>query len=482
MMLNRFYRLFCLAAFTLLGLHCHAGEKNSPNILFFLIDDLGAMDLSVQGSTFYETPAVDRLAADGMRFTQAYAAHPRCVPSRHAIMTGKFPARGGVPGGSKIALSLEEVTLAEALQAGGYRTFFTGKWHLGKDENYYPEKQGFHMNIGGGAAGAPRSYFAPYNVGAKPYRNRKPPIQAFEDAPKGEYLTDRLTDETIKFLKENGKKPFFAFVSHYAVHDPLEAKDDLIKKYSDKAVETDFGAGPKFIDEGSGQTKMKQDNAVYAGMIHSMDESVKRILATLDELGLTENTIVIFTSDHGGLSNRGYKKRKLATSNQPLRAGKGWCYEGGIRVPLIVKWPGVVKPGGRSDALVTGTDFYPTLLKAAGLSLKPGQHLDGEDFTDALRQDRKKQRGAMFWHSPKARPHSTGDANCTAIRVGDYKLIDWYDDNRLELFNIVKDPREQHNLADSMPEKRDKLYEKIKGWRKEVNAYIDPAPLKKTKR
>ncbi len=453
--------------------------QHKPNIVFFLIDDLGWRDLGCYGSSLYETPAIDQLAADGMRFTQAYSAHPRCVPSRFAIMSGRFPARGGVPGQST-ELPLEVETIAEALKAGGYKTFFAGKWHLGK-KGAYPDNQGFDVNIAGGKAGSPRSYFTPYNVGHKPWHKKKTPIYGLDDAPEGQYLTDRLTNETIGFLKENIHQPFFVMLAHYAVHDPLQARQEMVDRYNAKLKSMPKPRVPEYIKEGAGFTKMRQDNPVYAAMIQSVDESVRRVLATLDELGLTDNTLVVFTSDHGGLSNRGYRQRQLATSNAPLRAGKGWCYEGGIRVPLIVRWAGKIEPKSETGALVSGVDFFPTLLEAADLPLQPEQRLDGVSFYDALSGKRNRARKPMFWHSPKGRPHSTGDVNCSAIREGDYKLIDWYDDGRIELFNIRKDIGEALDLAEAMPEKRDELYRKLEEWRKEVNAYIDPKPAKRTK-
>jgi len=452
-------------------------EKRLPNIVFLLIDDLGWMDLSSYGSELYETPAIDRLANEGMRFTQAYCAHPRCVPSRYSIMSGKYPARGGVPGKSS-TLPLDEITMAEALKAGGYKTFFAGKWHLG-GKGHSPEEQGFDVNIAGGKAGAPKSYFAPYNEARQPWHRKKAPIEGLDDAPDGEYLTDRLTDETIRFLENNKQNPFFVMLSHYAVHDPLQAKEETINKYEDKLKTMPQPDSPEFIREGSGATKMRQDDPTYAGMIQSMDESVGRIMAALQELGLEENTLVALTSDNGGLSNKGNKDRILATSNQPLRAGKGWCYEGGIRVPLIAKWPGIIQPGVESARMVTGTDYFPTFLQAAGLPLQNAQHLDGVSFLNTLKGNKAPGRKPLFWHSPVGRPQNTGDSNCTVIRDGDYKLIDWYDEERVELYHIPTDLREENNLAAKMPEKADELLKKITDWRNETQAYIKSKPAQK---
>ncbi len=457
-----------------------SGRQREPNIIFILIDDLGWMDVSCYGSTFYETPAIDKLANEGVRFTQAYCAHPRCVPSRFSIMSGKYPARYGVPGKNH-NLPDREFTIAEALKKAGYKTFFAGKWHLGKKnrpEFPYPEKQGFDINIGGHSAGAPGSYFFPYK-GTRKTRSGKTKnvdVPGLETGKKGEYLTDRLTAETIKFIRNHKDEPFLAFLSHYAVHTPFQAKKNLIKKYEQKLAAMPEPAGPAYVKEGVGETKMRQDNPVYAGMIHSVDESVAQIMQTLEALSLADNTIIIFTSDNGGLSNRGAKryggKRDLATSNFPLRAGKGWCYEGGIRIPLIVKWPGVTKPGSESNAVITGPDFYPTILEMTGQPLIPEQHLDGISFATVLARKQKTARRQAFWHSPVGRPRSTGDENCSVIRDGDYKLIDWYDEDKVELYNINDDLKEKHDLSGSLPEKRNELYHKLLDWRKQVGAYI----------
>jgi arylsulfatase A-like enzyme len=454
--------------------------RNKPNIIFILIDDLGWKDLSCYGSKFYETPAIDNLAEEGVRFTQAYCAHPRCVPSRFSIMSGKFPARYGVPGKNS-NLPIKEFTVAEALKEGGYKTFFAGKWHLGKENNPefpYPEKQGFDINIAGHSAGAPGSYFYPYKGNRKTRSGDELAVDVpgLEGGKQGEYLTDRLTSETTKFIQRTKDQPFFVFLSHYAVHTPLQAKEDLAEKYEQKLKSIPAPTEPAYIKEGVGETKMRQDHPVYAGMIQSVDESLSQIMKTLEGLSLTDNTIIIFTSDNGGLSNRGSKRyrgeRDLATSNFPLRAGKGWCYEGGIRVPLIVKWPGVTKPGSESNAMVTGPDYYPTILEMTGQSLRPEQHLDGISFRKVLIGEQESTRHQAFWHSPVGRPDSTGDENCSVIRDGDYKLIDWYDEGRVELYHINSDFEEQHDLSKTLPEKTDELYKKLVTWRKEVNAYI----------
>ena len=454
-------------------------KLKQPNMVFFLVDDMGIRDAGCYGSNFYETPALDQLATEGVRFTQAYAAHPRCVPSRYALMTGKFPARMGVPGKS-YNLELSEVTLASALKDGGYATFFAGKWHLSKTPEQMPENQGFDINIAGGHAGAPGSYFFPYTSKKGSHHKTAASIHGLEDGVEGEYLNDRLTDETIEFMQshrsKNAEQPFFVYLSHYAVHTPLEAKKDLIKHFEEKLARND-STGPEFLSK-DGTTKLQQDNAIYAAMVKSMDESLGRILDSLDQLNIADNTLIVFTSDHGGLSNRGVdNKRELATSNLPFRAGKGHCYEGGIRVPLVVKYPGTSKAGNVSDAVITGVDHYPTLLKAAGLAYKPEQHIDGIDYTAAIEGKSFSRSTPIFWHSPKGRPTSTGDNNCSVIRKDDWKLIDFYDQKITELYNLSEDPYEEHNLSQKHPEVTRQLLTTLNAWKSEIGAFKD-APKK----
>ncbi|MCG8579648.1 MAG: sulfatase [Bacteroidales bacterium] len=461
-----------------------AGKQ--PNILIFYVDDLGWMDLGCQGSQFYETPAIDELANEGIRFTNAYTAHPRCVPARYGVMTGKYPARGHVPGGK--GMVPEDVTIAEALKEGGYTTFFTGKWHLlFKDkEGNMPEKQGFDVNVAGGAAGAPPTYWYPYRKGESTPSGRKgykkTEIHGLEDGQDGEYITDRLTDETVKFMqshvKKNPDEPFFVFLSHYGVHTPFEAKPELVQKYRKKLKSDMTYDLPEYEKTITGDTKLRQDFPVYAAMIESIDQSMAKVNATLNELGIADNTIIIFTADNGGLSTRG-NNRQLATSNYPLRYGKGWLYEGGIREAFIVKWPGQTAPGQVSDALVTGTDIFPTVLKMAGLKQRPQNHMDGLDVTSAIKGERFDRETPMFWHSPMGRPASTGDRNSSAVRLGDYKLIDWYDEGTLELYNLKEDIGETNNLADQMPEKAGELHQLIIEWRASIEAKIlDPSKNK----
>lgn len=448
-------------------------ENTKPNVIFFLVDDFGWMDTSYQGSNFYETPEIDKIANESMRFNQAYSAHPRCVPSRYAMITGKYPARMGIPGkGGKDLGKLKpsEFGLAKAFKEGGYTTFFAGKWHLSSD-GVFPQDQGFDVNIAGGDAGAPRSYFYPYNESKRKGHKAKL-IEGLEDGQEGDYLTDVLTDKTISFIKENKDKPFLVYLSHYGVHTPFEAKEALKKTYQDK-LKSNPSIAPEFIRVGdTGETKTTQDNVTYAAMVQSVDESFGKITSLLDELGLSENTIIVFTSDHGGLSNRG-NKRGLATSNLPLRAGKGHNYEGGIRVPMFVKWPGVTE-NSETNSYITGTDYYPTLVEMVGLKSHNDQYLDGKSFVSTLKDENvKKSERPIFWHSPLPRPESTGDRSSTAVRLGDYKLLDFYEEGYVELYNIKEDIGESINLASQLPEKRDELLNLINNWRKDVNAWSE---------
>ncbi|SNR79843.1 Arylsulfatase A [Lutibacter agarilyticus] len=466
--------------FILAGLFsCNAQNKTKqPNVIFFLVDDFGWMDTSYQGSQFYETPNIDKLAHEGMRFNQAYSAHPRCVPSRFAMITGKYPAREGIPGkGGQDSgkLKSSEFGIAKAFKQEGYVTFFAGKWHLASDE-VYPEDEGFDYNFGGGHAGAPKSYFYPYNTikNNKSGNGKEKNIEGLDDAVEGEYLSDHLTRKTVNFIKENKDKPFFVYLSHYGVHTPFEGKKELEKIYEQKLKENPVPEGPEFatIWKNTGETKLYQDNVTYAAMIQSIDESLGKLNAVLKELNLDENTIIVFTSDHGGLSNRG-NNRPIATSNLPLRAGKGHNYEGGIRVPMFVKWPGVTKENSTTDVVITGTDYYPTLVDMANLAPQPQQYIDGVSFSEVLKGNKiENEERAIFWHSPIPRPINTGDTSNTTVRKGDYKLLDFYEDGYVELYNIKNDLGETTNLAESMPEKTKELKQLIVDWRKKVNAYV----------
>ncbi|MDQ6699453.1 MAG: sulfatase [Acidobacteriota bacterium] len=429
------------------------------NFVFVLIDDMGWRDVSYNGSQFYETPNIDRLAAQGMKFTNAYAACPVCSPTRASIMTGKYPARLGLtnflPGRhqlpyskllapvSRQQLPLEEVTIAEALKPSGYVTAAMGKWHLGGPD-FFPEKQGFDVNVGGTDAGSPKSHFYPQWEG-------RPPITA---AP-GAYLADRLTDSAEEFIGKNAAKPFLLYLAHYGVHIPLEGKQDLIARY---------------------QTRIKpgqlQNNATYAAMVQSVDESVGRLMKKLEDLKIADHTAIFFMSDNGGLSAAEYKGQ-YATSNSPLREGKGFLYEGGIREPMLIKWAGVVKEGSSCDVPVISTDFYPTMLEMAGIAKDIGNPQDGVSMVPLLKQSGLPKRDALYWHYPHY--SNQGGRPGAAIRQGDYKLIEYYEDGRTEMFNLRDDIGEAKNLAAQMPEKAAGLKRKLDDWLKELNPEM-PAP------
>ena len=436
-------------------------DQTKTNVVFILIDDLGWRDLGCYGSAYYKTPNIDRLAKEGVQFTDAYAACTVCSPTRAAIMTGKYPARllltQWLPSGrwSRTGhkmkegryisnLPLEEVTIAEALREHGYKTAFMGKWHLGTETYYYPEHQGFDVNIAGRDYGAPGSYFFPFTgkwriPSTGKTLHKKNPLSG----KNGDYLTDRLAEEAEKFIRSNADKPFFLMLSHYAVHTPLQGKPEKASKY-----------------EVVSKTE-RQGKPAYAAMVESVDDSVGKVIGVLRELGVDGNTLVIFTSDNGGFAG--------ATSNAPLRANKGSNYEGGLRVPAIIKWPESRKGGRISSVPITSTDFYPTILTAIGQPLRPHQHLDGVDLTPVLKGDGKLNRDALFWHYPHYNKHPQ-NFPAGVIRSGDWKLIQAFETGELSLFNLKKDNGETTNLADKQPNRAKRLLARLKIWQQEVGA------------
>ena len=474
--LNRrnFLKMMGMGAASLLVPACNVTTprpKKKLNFVFFLVDDLGWKDLGCYGSSFYETPNIDKLARGSMRFTNAYAACPVCSPTRASIMSGKYPARlnltdylkGGRRGKLNPAeyldqMPLAEVTIAETLKEAGYATFFAGKWHLGK-EDFWPEHQGFDVNKGGIDRGGPyggKRYFSPYGN------------PRLTDGPDGEHLPDRLASETAAFIEEHRNEPFFAYLSFYSVHTPLMARPDLKSKYQEKA-DSIISQTPVWGAEGSRKLRLLQNHAVYAGMIEAMDQAVGKVLNALDQQNLADETVVMFMSDNGGLST----SEGHPTSNLPLRAGKGWLYEGGIREPMMIKWPGVTKPGSLCSETVISTDFYPTMLEMASLPPKPKQHIDGVSMVPLLKGKKSLPRKAVFWHYPHY--GNQGGSPGGAVRAGDYKLIEFYEDNRLELYNIKQDIGEKNNLANNMPGKAAELHKMLTDWRKEVDAQM-PTP------
>lgn len=447
-----------------------------PNVVVFLADDLGQRDLGCYGSTFYETPNIDRLAKEGARFTDAYSACPVCSPTRASLMTGQWPQRSGItdyigaplkpedwkrntkllPASYADRLSLETPTLAKVLKSAGYATFFAGKWHLGP-EGYWPENQGFDINRGGVDKGGPyggKRYFSPYG-------NAR-----LTDGPPGEHLPDRLASETVKFIDDNKDRPFFAYFALYCVHTPLMAREDLKQKYEAKRKQ--LGLEAKWGKEDTRDVRLVQNHAVYAAMVEAMDLAVGKVLAKLDELGLADNTIVLFTSDNGGLST----SEGWPTSNLPLRGGKGWLYEGGIRVPYLVRWPKVVKPGMEVATPVCSPDLMPTLLESTGAPPPKSHVLDGTSIIPLLRGESLAER-PLYWHYPHY--GNQGGAPGAAIRMGDWKLIEWYEDDRVELFNLATDLSEQTNLAASDPDRVQSLRAKLHAWQKEVGAKFSAA-------
>ncbi len=430
-----------------------------PNIVFFLADDLGYMDIAANNpKTFYHTPRIDSIAASGMRFTSGYAACPVCSPTRASIMTGKYPTRTGItdfiggwrsakllPATNQNHLALEEVTLAEALRDAGYTNFFAGKWHLGNGE-YTPRAQGFSADL----TGTQQFFYPP---------SSQPPPDPKDD-PK---TTDRIANEAVRFIEANADKPFFAYLPFPAVHVPIGARQDLVEKYRQKpAPPVAWG------QERQSKVRLVQSDPVYAAMIEQLDSAIGRVLDTLERRHLGARTIVVFMSDNGGLSTA----EGHYTSNLPLRGGKGWPYEGGIREPWFIRAPGVTRTGSLCDVPVVSTDFYPTLLALAGLPLKPEQHRDGVSLLPLLRGG-SLQRGPLFWHYPHY--GNQGGAPCGAIRDGDWKLIEWYEDSHLELFNLRDDLGEQHDLAQAKPEKAKELQAKLVAWRTSVSALM-PTP------
>ena len=461
-----------------------AAETNSEklNIVFVLIDDLGWRDLSYMGSQFYESPGIDKLASEGMVFTRAYEAAPRCVPSRYSIITGKNHNRPELRGPR--GLALDQGTIGKAFKENGYKTFYAGKWHLGGEEKYWPHHQGFDINVGGCCLGALATHFWPY------YNTNKPPqvgkMESHNVAPyglekgkEGEYMADRLTDETVNFLKQHKKeepgKPFLVYLAHYQVHEPLEAKAADVKYFEEKLKKMPKVEGPDYEKDYTGKVKLKQDLPVYAAMIKSIDDSVIRIRQTLAELGYDKNTVIVFSSDNGGLSTTDLLgKRQMPTSNKPLRTGKGWLYEGGMRVPLIVYWPGVTKPGSKTDRATVGTDFFPTFLDIAGLPLRPNEHLDGESFAPVIKGDSKNQRKQpILWYYDGARV-GTGNTAMAAMLNGDMKLVQFVYENKYELYNIREDIGEQHDLAAKDPETVNTMKQALAQWEKKVGV----TPLK----
>jgi arylsulfatase A len=485
--------MLCLAS-VLFASESAMAQHRAPNIVLILTDDLGRNDLGVYGSTFYETPHLDRLAAHGMRFTSAYA-EPVCSPTRAALMTGRHAAAIGItdwiPGRPNQPdqrllqapqlqqLPLEAVTLAEMLREAGYATAHVGKWHLG-GEGYLPQHQGFDLNIAGTQYGSPPSYFYPFE-------GRYTLADVAEGSGEGDYLTDRLTDHAVRFIARHGDRPFFLYQSFFIPHTPLQAKPALREKYERKAdslaipidgapgsrggnpaqlIERDASAASVFAREGGHYVRTAQNHAVYAAMVETMDANVGRILQALEDAGVAGNTIVVFYSDNGGLAT----SEGWPTTNLPLRAGKGWLYEGGVRVPLIVRWPGVVPPGTVSDVPVRDIDFFPTLADVAHAPLPDSHHVDGVSILPVLRGGTALEPRSLFWHYPHY--SNQGGRPGGAVREGDLKLIEFFEDDRLELYDLFADIGEQRNLIAERRHDAERLHQLLRAWRARVGAVV----------
>lgn len=454
-----------------------------PNFLFIFMDDMGWRDLACTGSTFYETPQIDKMCRQGMVFANAYASCPVCSPSRASYLTGKYPARLGVtdwidnegdthPLRGKLIdapyikhLPEGEYTLAQALKDAGYATWHVGKWHLGTRE-YYPLRFGFEENIGGCAWGHPHDgYFSPYG------------IETLEEGPEGEYLTDRITDEAIGLLKRRketqDERPFFLSLCHYAVHEPIQVKEEDRLRFEKKAREQGLDKETALVEGELLHTEDKKGKRVvrrviqsdpdYAGMIWNLDQNIGRLLEALEECGEAENTVVVFTSDNGGLStNEG-----SPTCNLPAIEGKGWVYEGGTRVPLIVRYPGHVKAGSRCDVPVTTPDFYPTFLEMAGVPLKNPLEIDGKSMVPLLAGESIPER-PIFWHYPHY--GNQGGTPGSSMVLGRYKYIEFYEDEHEELYDLKVDFGESNNLAEVLPDIAAKMRLMLHGWQREIGA------------
>jgi len=446
-----------------------SGWAMGKSYVLILVDDLGYMDIGAYNpESFYETPNIDKLAASGMKFTDGYAANPVCSPTRFGIQTGRYPTRkdatnffSGKRAGKFLPAPLhdrldhEEVTIAEALKKQGYATFFAGKWHLGPTEEFWPKKHGYDVNIGGFSKGGPyggEKYFSPYGN------------PRMEDGPDGEHLPDRLAVETCKFMEANKGKDFFAMLSFYSVHTPLIGRPDLVEKYKKKAERIngeEFAEEEQVIGNKPRRVRILQKHAVYAAMVEAMDEAVGKVMKKVEELGLQDEVVICFTSDNGGLST----SEGSPTSNLPLRGGKGWIYEGGIREPFIVRWPGVTKPGSTSTVPVMSTDFFTTFVSDAGGKIP--DDVDGVDLKPLL-DGGKLDRTALFWHYPHY--SNQGGFPSGAIRMGDWKLVERYEDGRVHLYNLKDDVGELKDVKEANEDRVKEMRSRLHAWYKEVDA------------
>jgi arylsulfatase A-like enzyme len=507
-------RILACGILALLTCAGSAAGQAKPNVIVFLVDDLGWSDVACYGSSFYDTPNIDKLAEQGMRFTNAYATCHVCSPSRASIMTGKYPARlkltDWLTGRREFpfqrlanaeihqALPLEETTLAEALKDYGYRTGQFGKWHLGEDD-MGPLSQGFDVQIPNDwYKGWPKAgYHALFEMGGLKEQT-------------GDYLTDNLTDKALEFIQQGKDGHFFLYLSLFSVHDPIQGRADLVRKYEkrrelltpdvmpyvlegnpdaeeiftpdqlEEMIQKNAYRGHKVLPNNLVKIKQRQDNPQFAAMVECMDENLGRVMDQLDVLGLSDDTIIIFTSDNGGMAaaNFGRPYRNIhpaktdaaySTSNLPLRGAKGWMYEGGIRVPLIIKWPGKALAGSTSDEPVTGTDYYPTILEMIAVPPMPEQHMDGVSLVPVLESGGSLGRDAIYWHFPHYSNHGMQSPGA-GIRSGKYKLLEYFENGTVQLFDLESDLEETTNLAKQRPEIVSRLLEKLHQWQDEVGA------------
>ncbi|MCB1120936.1 MAG: sulfatase [Verrucomicrobiae bacterium] len=464
------YLILPITLVALLLSGCGQKTETPKNVLVFLVDDLGWKDLGCYGSTFYESPSIDAFANGATRFTSAYTPNPVCSPTRAAIMTGRYPSRVNItdwiPGKSEpdsklvtpedgYELALAEVTIAEVLKEHGYQTFYAGKWHLGGD-GFLPQDQGFDINKGGHEKGSPPGgYYAPF---------KNPQL---EDKPDDHYLTDRFTDECIEFLNTRDReKPFLLYMAYHTVHTPIQGWDKYDAYFEEKKKQLPNGGEIETRIEHEGVTRLNQSDHMYAAMVRALDTSVGRILAELEAQGLADDTTVIFTSDNGGLTTLA---RPGPTAEVPLRAGKGWCYEGGIRVPLIIRVPGTEMTGTTIDTPAISMDFFPTILDLAGLPSRPDLHKDGVSLKPLL-EGKSIQPRPLFWHYPHY--HGSTWTPGAAIRDGDWKLIQFYEYDQVELYNVKEDIEEKNELSQKYPEKTAELLAKLKAMQTETGSKL----------
>ncbi len=504
-------RILLIWSVCLMMISCAKEEPGPLNVIVFLVDDLGWSDVDCYGSSFYETPNIDELAGRGVRFTSAYAACHVCSPTRASLITGRYPAtinltdwltgRRDFPFQMLKNVEITQhlpygmLTLPQVLKENGYSTAIFGKWHLGED-SASTVRQGFNLHIPDWDRGWPKDgYHYPYGM------------KGLEEGENGEYLTDRLTDEAVKYLEMNQDKPFFLYMSHFAVHDPIQGRSDLVEKYRTKLDNTEAASGPAYILEGppgnetslqdphngfrvfpdqTVKIKQHQDNIQFAAMVESMDESLGRILDKLEELKVDDNTLVIFYSDNGGMSSANFwdpgrvispdkLDEAFSTSNLPLRGAKGWLYEGGIRVPLIIHWPGVGLQDAVCDVPVTSPDFYPTILDILNIPFR-SEDTDGLSMVPLLKGEEKLDRKAIYWHFPHYSNHGMQSPG-GAVRSGDYKLLEYYEDGMVQLFNLKEDIGEMNDLSEREPQKAAELTEMLHRWRESTGArMMEPNP------